>query len=89
MVFEAPPAMAEVSRRCAPTTSTSAGPKRRSLSSATGDNPANRGYRTWLLRRGDEVILNALLRHSRVKSYLKCSRALRTDTVINDTVIPA
>jgi hypothetical protein len=59
------------------------------LSSATGDNPAHWDYRTWLLRRGDEVILNALLRHSRVKSYLKCSSALQTETVINDTVISA
>ncbi|MGH3997460.1 MAG: hypothetical protein ACRDTJ_08360, partial [Pseudonocardiaceae bacterium] len=43
------------------------------------------GYRTRLLRRGDEVTLNAYFRHSRVKSYLKCGRAIRIETVINDT----
>jgi hypothetical protein len=44
------------------------------------------GSRTRLLRTGDEVTLNAYFRHSRVKSYLNCSRALRTEIVINDTV---
>jgi hypothetical protein len=43
------------------------------------------GYRTRLLRCGDEVTLNAYFRHSRVKSYLKCGRALRIETVVNDT----
>jgi hypothetical protein len=43
------------------------------------------GYRTRLLRSGDQVTLNAYFRHSRVKSYLKCGRALRIETVINDT----
>jgi hypothetical protein len=43
------------------------------------------GYRTRLLRPGDEVTLNAYFRHSRVKSYLKCGRAFRIETVINDT----
>jgi hypothetical protein len=43
------------------------------------------GYRTRLLRSGDEVTLNAYFRHSRVKSYLKCGRAFRIETVINDT----
>jgi hypothetical protein len=43
------------------------------------------GSRTRLLRCGDEVTLNAYFRHSRVKSYLKCGRALRIETVINDT----
>jgi hypothetical protein len=43
------------------------------------------GYRTRLLRSGDEVTLNAHFRHSRVKSYLKCGRAFRIETVINDT----
>jgi hypothetical protein len=33
------------------------------------------GYRTRLLRSGDEVTLNAYFGHSRVKSYLKCGRA--------------
>lgn len=42
------------------------------------------GYRTRLLRRGDEVTLNAYFRHSRVKSYLKCGRAFRIETVVND-----
>jgi len=43
------------------------------------------GYRTRLLRTGEEVTLNAFFRHSRVKSYLKCGRAFRVETVINDT----
>src|SRR5512135_759401 len=42
------------------------------------------GYRTRLLRRGDEVTLNAYFRHSRVKSYLKQGRAFRIETVVND-----
>jgi hypothetical protein len=47
--------------------------------------PPPGGYRTRLLRTGDEVTLNAYFRHSRVKSYLKCGRAFRIETVINDT----
>jgi hypothetical protein len=47
--------------------------------------PPPHGYRTRLLRCGDEVTLNAHFRHSRVKSYLKCGRAFRIETVINDT----
>jgi hypothetical protein len=43
------------------------------------------GYRTRLLRSGDEVTINAYFRHSRVKSYLKGGRAFRIETVINDT----
>ena len=43
------------------------------------------GYRTRLLRTRDEVTLNAYFRHSRVKSYLKCGRAFRIETVVNDT----
>ena len=43
------------------------------------------GYRSRLLRSGDEVTLNAYFRHSRVKSYLKCGRAFRIETVVNDT----
>jgi hypothetical protein len=50
---------------------------------ASGSPPG--GYRTRLLRSGDEVTLNAYFRHSRVKSYLKCGRAFRIETVINDT----
>jgi len=49
-----------------------------------GTPPAG-GYRSRLLRSGDEVTLNAYFRHSRVKSYLKCGRAFRIETVINDT----
>jgi hypothetical protein len=47
--------------------------------------PPQGGYRTRLLRSGDEVTLNAHFRHSRVKSYLKCGRAFRIETVVNDT----
>jgi hypothetical protein len=47
--------------------------------------PPPDGYRTRLLRAGDEVTLNAHFRHSRVKSYLKCGRAFRIETVVNDT----
>jgi hypothetical protein len=47
--------------------------------------PPPHGYRTRLLRSGDEVTLNAHFRHSRVKSYLKCGRAFRIETVVNDT----
>jgi hypothetical protein len=43
------------------------------------------GYRSRLLRSGDEVTLNAYFRHSRVKSYLKCGKAFRIETVVNDT----
>jgi hypothetical protein len=42
------------------------------------------GYRTRLLRSGDQVTLNAFFRHSRVKSYLKEGRAFRIETVVND-----
>lgn len=42
------------------------------------------GYRTKLLRSGDEITLNAYFRHSRVKCYLKCGRAFRIETVVND-----
>jgi hypothetical protein len=47
--------------------------------------PPPGGYRTRLLRSGDEVTLNAHFGHSRVKSYLKCGRAFRIETVVNDT----
>ena len=47
--------------------------------------PPEGGYRTRLLRSGDEVTLNAHFAHSRVKSYLKCGRAFRIETVVNDT----
>jgi len=42
------------------------------------------GYRTRLLRSGDEVTLNVYFRHSRVKSSLKCGRVFRIETVVND-----
>ena len=42
------------------------------------------GYRTRLLRTGDQVTLNVFFRHSRVKTYLKEGRAFRVETVIND-----
>ncbi|MGH3184144.1 MAG: hypothetical protein ACRDOE_19875, partial [Streptosporangiaceae bacterium] len=47
--------------------------------------PPPGGYRTRLLRSGDEVTLNAYFRHSRVKCYLKCGKAFRIETVVNDT----
>jgi len=47
--------------------------------------PPPGGYRTRLLRAGDQVTLNAYFRHSRVKSYLKCGQAFRIETVVNDT----
>ncbi|MCA1706835.1 MAG: hypothetical protein LC808_27670 [Actinobacteria bacterium] len=47
--------------------------------------PPAGGYRTRLLRSSDEVTLNAYFRHSRVKSYLKCGKAFRIETVVNDT----
>ena len=47
--------------------------------------PPPGGYRTRLLRSGDEVTLNAHFRHSRVKSYLTCGKAFRIETVVNDT----
>ena len=43
------------------------------------------GYRTRLLRTDDEVTINAYFRHSRVKCYLKCGRAFRIETVVNDS----
>jgi hypothetical protein len=47
--------------------------------------PPPQGYRTRLLRCGDEVALNAYFGHSRVKSYLKRGWAFRIETVVNDT----
>jgi hypothetical protein len=43
------------------------------------------GYRTRLVRSGDELTLNTFFRHSRVKSYLQCGKAFRIETVVNDT----
>jgi hypothetical protein len=41
-------------------------------------------FKTRVITRGTEVTMSALYRHSRVKQYLKDSRALRIETVIND-----
>jgi hypothetical protein len=41
-------------------------------------------FNTKVITRGTEVTMNAFYRHSRVKQYLKDSRALRIETVIND-----
>jgi len=41
-------------------------------------------FRTAVDRDNDGVVLNAFYRHSRIKTYLKDSRALRVETVIND-----
>jgi hypothetical protein len=46
--------------------------------------PPQGGYRTRLLRSGDEITINGYFGHSRVKSYLKAGRAFRIETVIND-----
>jgi hypothetical protein len=42
-------------------------------------------FRTAVDRDNDGVVLNAFYRHSRIKIYLKDGRALRIETVINDT----
>lgn len=42
-------------------------------------------FRTAVDRDNDGVVLNAFYRHSRIKTYLKDGRALRIETVINDT----
>jgi hypothetical protein len=42
-------------------------------------------FATRLLNRGDQVTVNLSFRHSRIKIYLKEDRALRIETVINDT----
>jgi len=41
-------------------------------------------FRTAVDRDNDGVVVNAFYRHSRIKTYLKDSRALRVETVIND-----
>jgi hypothetical protein len=41
-------------------------------------------FRTAVDRDNDGVVVNAFYRHSRIKTYLKDSRALRAGTVIND-----
>ena len=42
-------------------------------------------FKTSVVTRGVEVTVNALYKHSRIKQYLKDGRALRVETVINDT----
>jgi hypothetical protein len=42
-------------------------------------------FRTAVDRDNDGVVVNAFYRHSRIKYYLKDRRALRIETVINDT----
>jgi hypothetical protein len=42
-------------------------------------------FKTKLVTRGVEVTINAFYQHSRIKQYLKDGRALRIETVINDT----
>jgi hypothetical protein len=41
-------------------------------------------FKTKVITRGTEVTMSAFYRHSRIKQYLKDSRALRIETVIND-----
>jgi hypothetical protein len=47
--------------------------------------PAAGQYKTRVVTYGTEVNVNAFYRHSRIKQYLKDGRALRIETVINDT----
>jgi hypothetical protein len=42
-------------------------------------------FSTRVVTRGVEVTVNALYKHSRIKQYLKDGRALRIETVVNDT----
>ena len=42
-------------------------------------------FKTSVVTRGVDVTVNALYKHSRIKQYLKDGRALRVETVINDT----
>jgi hypothetical protein len=42
-------------------------------------------FRTAIDRDNDGVVVNAFYRHSRIKYYLKDHRALRIETVVNDT----
>ena len=40
-------------------------------------------FKTKVITRGTEVTINAFYKHSRIKQYLKDSRALRVETVVN------
>ncbi|MFR9807450.1 hypothetical protein ACL02T_34980, partial [Pseudonocardia sp. RS010] len=42
-------------------------------------------FNTKVVTRGVEVTVNAFYKHSRIKQYLKDGRALRVETVVNDT----
>jgi hypothetical protein len=42
-------------------------------------------FKTKVITRGVEVTVNAFYQHSRIKQYLKDGRALRIETIINDT----
>ena len=42
-------------------------------------------FTTKVVTRGVDVTVNAFYKHSRIKQYLKDGRALRTETVVNDT----
>jgi hypothetical protein len=42
-------------------------------------------FKTKVVTRGVEVTVNAFYKHSRIKQYLKDGRALRVETVINDS----
>jgi hypothetical protein len=42
-------------------------------------------FKTKVVTRGVDVTVNAFYQHSRIKQYLKDGRALRIETVINDT----
>ena len=47
--------------------------------------PTDGLYKTRVVTYGTEVNVNAFYRHSRIKQYLKDGRALRIETVINDS----
>ena len=47
--------------------------------------PAAGEFKTKIVTYGTEVNVNAFYRHSRIKQYLKDGRALRIETVINDS----
>ncbi|MDN5861112.1 MAG: hypothetical protein L0H84_21110, partial [Pseudonocardia sp.] len=46
---------------------------------------AQKLFKTSVVTRGVDVTVNAFYKHSRIKQYLKDGRALRIETVINDT----
>jgi hypothetical protein len=52
-----------------------------------GGRPASNPqvFQTKVVTRGVDVTVNAFYKHSRIKQYLKDGRALRIETVINDT----